>query len=254
VQERLMELIKGKVVIVTGAAAGIGAGVAKLFAQGGAHVFLTDLDGLGVKKVAATLQTEGGSAFGFEANARHRDAMAKVVEDALTRFGRIDVLINNAGIYPRQPFLEMTEEQWDAMHDINLKSVFHCTKLVMPHMVRQQAGAVVNISSVTFFTGLQHLTHYIASKGAIIGFTRALAREMGEHNVRVNCITPGAIETEGERKLMSKEDADAVLAHQSLKRRLTPLDLARVCLFLSTELSDAMTGQTLNVDGGWIMY
>jgi 3-oxoacyl-[acyl-carrier protein] reductase len=180
--------------------------------------------------------------------------MAAVVEDALKRFGRIDVLINNAGIYPRQPFLEMTEEQWDSMHDINLKSVFHCTKLVMPHMVKQRAGAVVNISSVTFFTGLQNLTHYIASKGAIIGFTRALAREMGEHNVRVNCITPGAIETEGERKLMSKEKADEVLAQQSLKRRITPLDLARVCLFLSTELSDAMTGQTLNVDGGWIMY
>jgi 3-oxoacyl-[acyl-carrier protein] reductase len=248
-----MELIKDKVAIVTGAAAGIGAGVAKLFAEGGAHVFLTDLDGH-VKKVAATLQKDGGSAFGFEANARHRDAMAAVVEHAIKRFGRIDILINNAGIYPRQPFLEMTEEQWDSMHDINLKSVFHCTKLVMPHMVKQRAGAVVNISSVTFFTGLQNLTHYIASKGAIIGFTRALAREMGEHNVRVNCITPGAIETEGERKLMSKQKADEVLALQSLKRRISPLDLARVCLFLSTELSDAMTGQTLNVDGGWIMY
>jgi 3-oxoacyl-[acyl-carrier protein] reductase len=181
--------------------------------------------------------------------------MAKVVEAAVSRFGRIDVLINNAGVYPRQPFLEMTEEQWDTMHDVNLKSVFHCTKLVLPHMVRQRAGAIVNISSVTFFTGLKHLTHYIASKGAIIGFTRALAREVGEHNVRVNCITPGAIETEGERKLIpSKEEADKVMELQSLKRRITPLDLARVCLFLSTELSDAMTGQTLNVDGGWIMY
>jgi 3-oxoacyl-[acyl-carrier protein] reductase len=249
-----MELIKDKVVIVTGAAAGIGAGVAKLFAAGGAHLFLTDLHGAGIKKLAETLQAEGGSAFGFEANARSRDAMAMVVEDALSRFGRIDVLINNAGIYPRQPFLEMTEEHWDTMHDINLKSVFHCTKLVMPHMVRQRAGAVVNISSVTFFTGLQNLTHYIASKGAVIGFTRALAREMGEHNVRVNCITPGAIETEGERKLMSKQQADAFIERQSLKRRISPLDIARVCLFLSTELSDAMTGQTLNVDGGWVMY
>jgi 3-oxoacyl-[acyl-carrier protein] reductase len=249
-----MELIQNKVVIVTGAAAGIGAGVAKLFTEGGAHVFLSDLDGPGVQNVAATLQSKGGSAFGFEANAASREAMAKVVEDAMTRFGRIDVLINNAGIYPRQPFLEMTEEQWDAMHDINLKSVFHCTKLVSPHMVRQRSGAIVNISSVTFFTGLQNLTHYIASKGAIIGFTRALAREIGEYNVRVNCITPGAIETEGERKLMSKEDADKAMVMQSLKRRITPLDLARVCLFLSTELSDSMTGQTLNVDGGWIMY
>jgi 3-oxoacyl-[acyl-carrier protein] reductase len=207
-----------------------------------------------VKKLAADLQSEGGSAFGFEADARNRDAMAKVVEDAITRFGRIDVLINNAGIYPRQPFLEMTEEQWDTMQDVNMKSVFHCSQLVMPHMVRQRAGSIVNIASVTFFTGLAPLTHYIASKGAIIGFTRALAREMGEHNVHVNCITPGAIETEGERKLMPKEQADTVMAVQSLKRRIGPLDVARVCLFLSSELSDAMTGQTLNVDGGWIMY
>jgi 3-oxoacyl-[acyl-carrier protein] reductase len=249
-----MELIKGKVAIVTGAAAGIGAGVGRLFAAEGAHVFLVDLDGAGVKKVAAEVQAEGGSAFGFEANARDRDAMAEIVEDAIARFGRIDVLINNAGIYPRQPFLEMTEEQWDTMQDVNMKSVFHCSKLVMPHMVRQRAGAIVNIASVTFFTGLAPLTHYIASKGAIIGFTRALAREMGEHNVRVNCITPGAIETEGERKLMSKEQADTVMAVQSLKRRIGPLDVARVCLFLSSELGDAMTGQTLNVDGGWIMY
>src|SRR6201998_2377621 len=129
-----MELIKDKVVIVTGAAAGIGAGVAKLFSEGGAHVFLADLDGPGVKNVPAALQEAGGSAIGFEANAGSRDAMAKVVEDAMTRFGRIDVLINNAGVYPRQPFLEMTEKQWDQMQDINLKSVFHCTKLAVPHM------------------------------------------------------------------------------------------------------------------------
>lgn len=249
-----MELIKGKVAIVTGAAAGIGAGVGRLFAAEGAHVFLVDLDGAGVKKVAADVQAEGGSAFGFEANARDRDAMAEIVEDAITRFGRIDVLINNAGIYPRQPFLEMTEEHWDTMQDVNMKSVFHCSKLVMPHMVRQRAGAIVNIASVTFFTGLAPLTHYVASKGAIIGFTRALAREMGEHNVHVNCITPGAIETEGERKLMPKEQSDTFMQVQSLKRRIGPLDVARVCLFLSSELSDAMTGQTLNVDGGWIMY
>src|ERR1700679_279356 len=143
-----MELIKDKVAIVTGAAAGIGAGVARLFAENGAHVFLVDLDGVPVKEIAAALQAKGGSAFGFEADARSRDAMVKVVEDALSRFGRIDVLINNAGVYPRQPFLEMTEEQWDTMHDVNLKSVFHCTKLVLPHMVQRRSGAVVNISSV----------------------------------------------------------------------------------------------------------
>jgi 3-oxoacyl-[acyl-carrier protein] reductase len=249
-----MELLMDKVAIVTGAAAGIGAGVAKLFSENGAHVFLADLDGTQAKKVAGDLKAKGGSAFAFEANAGKRHDMAKVVDDAISRFGRVDVLVNNAGVYPRQPFLEMTEEHWDTMQDVNLKSVFHCAKLVMPHMVKQRSGAIVNISSVTFFTGLEHLTHYISTKGAIIGFTRALAREMGPHNVRVNCITPGAIETEGERKLMSKQESDKFLDLQSLKRRIGPLDIARVCLFLSTELSDAMTGQTLNVDGGWIMY
>ncbi len=249
-----MELIKDKVAIVTGAAAGIGAGAAALFAENGAHVFLADLNGPHVEKTAAALRAKGGSAFAFEAHAGVRDHMAKVVEDAISRFGRIDILINNAGVYPRQPFLEMTEDQWDTMHDINLKSVFHCTKLALPHMVKQRAGAIVNISSVTFFTGLENLTHYVASKGAIIGFTRSLAREVGGHNVRVNCITPGAIETEGERKLMSRQESDKFMELQSLKRRISPLDVARVCLFLSTELSDAMTGQTLNVDGGWIMY
>jgi 3-oxoacyl-[acyl-carrier protein] reductase len=121
-------------------------------------------------------------------------------------------------------------------------------------MVKQKSGSVVNISSVTFFTGLENLTHYIATKGAIIGFSRGLAKEMGIHNVRVNVITPGAIETEGEKKLLSKEEAQKFVDQQSLKRRITPLDIARVCLFLATDLSDAMTGQTLNVDGGWILH
>ena len=250
-----MDLLKNKVAIVTGAAAGIGAGVDKLFAENGAHVFLADLDGAGAKSVAHGLTSRGYSAFAFEADASRREQMAKVVDDAIARFGSVDVLVNNAGIYPRQPFLEMAEEQWDTMQQINLKSVYHCTQLVLPHMVKQKSGAVVNIASVTFFTGLEHLTHYISTKGAIIGFTRGLAREVGVHNVRVNAITPGAIETEGEKKLMTSEEAEArFVINQSLKRRITPLDIARVCLFLSTPLSDAMTGQTLNVDGGWIMH
>jgi 3-oxoacyl-[acyl-carrier protein] reductase len=249
-----MGLLKEKVAIVTGAAAGIGAGVTKLFAEEGAHVFAVDLDGAQMKKVAQEIDAKSGSVTGFGADARDRSAMASVVDAALARHGRVDTLINVAGIYPRQTFVDMTEEQWDTMQDINLKSVFHCTQLVIPHMIAKRSGAVVNISSVTFFTGLQHLTHYVASKGAIVGFTRALAREIGGHNVRVNCITPGAIETEGERKLMAKEESDKFMDGQSLKRRITPLDVARVCLFLGSELSDAMTGQTLNVDGGWIMY
>jgi 3-oxoacyl-[acyl-carrier protein] reductase len=250
-----MELLKDKVAIVTGAAAGIGAGVAKLFAENGAHVFLADLDGDGVQAVASAINSRGHVAFPFKADVSRREQMAKVVDDAVARYGRVDILINNAGIYPRRPFLEMKEEEWDTMQEINLKGVYHCTQLVLPAMVKQKSGAIVSIASVTFFTGLEHLSHYISTKGAIIGFSRGLAREMGEHNVRVNVVTPGAIETEGERKLMTSEEAEAkFVVNQSLKRRITPLDIARVCLFLSTPLSDAMTGQTLNVDGGWIMH
>jgi 3-oxoacyl-[acyl-carrier protein] reductase len=250
----MTEMIKNKVALVTGAAAGIGAGVAQLLAEEGAHVFVIDIDGVQAEGVAAALRANGHSAFAFQADVRNPDRIAEVVEDAVSAFGRIDILINNAGVYPRQSFLEMTETQWDTVQDINLKSVFHCTKLVLPHMVQQKSGAIVNIASVTFFLGIKNLTHYIASKGAIIGFTRSLAREVGGHNVRVNCVTPGAVETEGERKIVSKEEADTVIALQSLKRRISPLDIARVCLFLASELSDSMTGQTLNVDGGWVMY
>jgi 3-oxoacyl-[acyl-carrier protein] reductase len=249
-----MELISGKVAIVTGAAAGIGLGIARLFAEQGAHVFLSDINGEQVERVASDLKSRGGSAYASEADARDQAAMEAIFEQAISRFGRIDALINNAGVYPRQAFLEMTEEQWDTMQDINLKSVYRCTKLAVPHMIRQASGTIVNISSVAFFLGMKNLTHYVASKGGVIGFTRSLAREVGEHNIRVNCITPGAVETEGEAAVATKEQVATLVELQSLKRRVVPLDIARACLFLSSELSGGVTGQTLNVDGGWVMY
>jgi 3-oxoacyl-[acyl-carrier protein] reductase len=180
--------------------------------------------------------------------------MGRVVDAAVGEFGRIDILINNAGIYPRLPFLQMTEAEWDRIHDVNLKGVYHGTRLVAPQMTAQRSGKIVNISSVTFFVGLANLTHYISSKGAVIGFTRALAREMGPFNVHVNCISPGAVEVESEKAVATPEQVAATVALQSLQRRIVPLDIARVCLFLCSELSDGMTGQTLNVDGGWIMH
>jgi 3-oxoacyl-[acyl-carrier protein] reductase len=148
----------------------------------------------------------------------------------------------------------MTEQQWDEMQDINLKGMFHCIQAVLPHMISQRAGKIVNISSVTFHLGMASLTHYVASKGGVIGLTRALAREVGEHNIHVNCITPGAIKTESEARFVTDAQAKEMMAKQSLQRRIMPLDVARVCLFLSSELSDGMTGQSLNVDGGWVMY
>jgi len=127
-------------------------------------------------------------------------------------------------------------------------------KAVIPHMVERRSGKVINISSVTFHLGPRDLSHYVASKGGVIGLTRAVSREMGPHNVHVNCITPGAILVDHEKDVVDEEGVKYFLSEQSLKRRLLPLDIARVCLFLASELSDGMTGQSLNVDAGWYMH
>ena len=247
-------MLKQKVALITGAAAGIGETTAHLFAENGAKVFLLDRDTERNGAVAERIRAAGGWARSFTADVRQAADIAPSVEAAVAQFGRIDILINNAGIYPRQPFLEMTETQWDEMQAINLKSMYHCCKLVLPHMVAARSGKVVNISSVTFHLGMATMAHYVASKGGVIGLTRSLAREMGEHNVFVNCITPGAIKTEAEATVVTDEQAKEFMAAQSLKRRLLPLDVARVALFLCSDLSDGMTGQVLNVDAGWVMY
>jgi 3-oxoacyl-[acyl-carrier protein] reductase len=247
-------LLNEKVAIVTGAATGIGEAIARLFADEGARVFLLDRDGGGCRAVAESIARGRAFARAFQADVRSRAQIASAVDAAVAEFGRIDILVNNAGIFPRQAFLEMTETQWDEMQDINVKSMFHTLQLVLPHMTRQHAGKVVNIASITFFLGIAGMSHYIASKGGVIGLTRSLAREVGPHNVNVNCIAPGAIQTQTEKNFVSEEQAREYVAAQCFDRRITPLDVARVCLFLSSDLSGAMTGQCLHVDGGWYMH
>src|SRR5437773_6660192 len=160
-------LLEGKVAIVTGGAAGIGEAIVRLFKEEGAHVFALDKDaGVGI----------------IQADVRSAPQIRAAAEMAAARHGRIDVLVNNAGIYPRQDFVTMTEAQWDEMQDVNLKGVFHCTQAVLPHMIAQRAGKIVNISSVTFHLGPKRMSHYVAAKGGVIGLTRSLAREVGDHN------------------------------------------------------------------------
>jgi 3-oxoacyl-[acyl-carrier protein] reductase len=247
-------LLSGKSALVTGAALGIGAGIAELFAEEGADVFVLDVDGGGAERKASEIRASGGKAHAIAADVSSAAEVTAAVRTVVDRSGRIDMLINNAGIYPRKPFLETTEAEWERMQDVNLKSVYLCCREALPHMARQQSGAIVNISSVTFFLGVRNLTHYVASKGGVIGFTRSLARETGDYNVRVNCITPGAIKTEGEVVHANPADIAAIVDQQALKRRILPVDIARVALFLCSDLSGAMTGQTLNVDGGLVMY
>lgn len=246
--------LQNKVALVTGGALGIGAGIVELFAREGATVYILDLDKEKGEDKAASVRAEGGKAEAFCCDVGQRETLEHAIRTVGDRHGRIDILINNAGIYPRRLFLEMTEEEWDQMQTVNLKSMFHTCQLTLPYMIPQRSGKIVNISSVTFFLGSPKLTHYVASKGGVIGLTRTLAREMGNHNIHVNSITPGAIQTEGELIHANPADLAAILENQCLKRRLQPEDIARVCLFLSSALSDGMSGQNLNVDGGLVLY
>jgi 3-oxoacyl-[acyl-carrier protein] reductase len=247
-------LLKNKTALITGAATGIGEGIARLFAQHGASLLLLDRNSEPLHAVASSISSSGALALPIVLDLRDRDAIDSAVYRTRAEIGQIDILINNAGIYPRQSFLEISEPQWDEMQSINLKSMFHTMQAVLPEMIKRDAGKIVNISSVTFHLGMENLSHYVASKGGVIGLTRSVAREMGPHNIHINCITPGAIEVEAERAFVSEDQITLWLDQQSLKRRLLPLDVARVCLFLASELSDGLTGQTLNVDGGWIMH
>ena len=249
-----MDMLENKVAVVTGAATGIGEAVARLFAAEGAKVFLLDRDRERNEATAQSIESEFGFAHAESVDVCDPAAVTAAIGRAVERFGRIDALVNNAGIYPRKRFLDMTDAEWDHMQDVNVKSMFYCTKAVAPGMISQGSGKIVNISSVTFHLGTANLSHYVASKGAVIGLTRSLAREFGEHNVHVNCVTPGAINTESEKDFVSAEDIRRMVDMQSLKRRIMPLDVARAVLFLCSELSEGITGQVLNVDGGWVMY
>ena len=247
-------MLKDKVALVTGAATGIGEGIARLFATEGARVFLLDRDTSKNEAVAESILAASGFARAHTVDVCEPRAIAAAVDSAVQEFGCIDILVNNAGIFPRRRFVEMSESEWDHMQNVNVKSMFHTIQAVVPHMLARRTGKIVNVSSVTFHLGLPNMSHYISSKGGVIGLTRALAREFGGDGVYVNCITPGAIQTESEQHFVTADDIRKFLESQCLQRRLTPLDIARTALFLSSELSDGLTGQTLNVDGGWVMH
>lgn len=247
-----MDLVKGKNVIITGASRGIGRGIALAFAQEGANVAFTYSSSAGpAEALEQELTAFGVKAKAYQSNAADFESAQQLAADVEETFGSIDVLINNAGITKDNLLMRITEEDFDEVIQVNLKSVFNMTKAVQRTMLKQRHGSLIHMSSVVGVKGNAGQSNYAASKAGIIGFSKSIALELGSRNIRSNVVAPGFIETE----MTDKLPADVVAQWRAgipLKRGGTPKDVADVCLFLSSDLSSYITGQVLHVDGGML--
>lgn len=245
-----MKLLEGKTAIITGASRGIGKAIAIKYAQEGANIAFTDLvEDDNSKAVEKELTSLGVKTKFYASDASNFEDTNKVVNQIVEDFGRIDILINNAGITRDTLLMRMTEEQWDLVLKVNLKSVFNFTKAVQKTMLKQKEGSIINMSSVVGVSGNAGQANYSASKAGIIGFTKSIARELGSRNIRCNAIAPGFIITEMTNQL-SEEVRKNWEQNIPLKRGGTPEDVANTCVYLGSELSDYVTGQVINVCGG----
>ncbi|HRY99015.1 MAG TPA: 3-oxoacyl-[acyl-carrier-protein] reductase [Bacteroidales bacterium] len=245
-----MKLLEGKVAVITGAARGIGRSIALRFAEHGAHVAFSDIR---YDENAAALEQEllamGVNAKGYASDASSFDAGEEFINQVLADFGQVDILVNNAGITRDNLLMRMTEQDWDLVLGINLKSAFNLTKAVLKPMMKQRFGSIINMSSVVGISGNAGQANYSASKAGMIGFTKSVAQELGSRSIRCNAIAPGFIETEMTAKL-PEEVRSGWMNDIPLKRGGKPEDVADACVFLASDLSSYVTGQVLNVCGG----
>ena len=247
-----MKLLENKTVLITGASRGIGKGIATVFAQHGANVVFTYSSSVDAANALETeLQALGVQAKGYRSNAADFEQAQALIEKVLADFSTIDVLINNAGITKDNLLMRISEEDFDKVIEVNLKSVFNLTKAVQRTMLKQRHGSIINMSSVVGVKGNAGQSNYAASKAGIIGFSKSIALELGSRNIRCNVIAPGFIETEMTAKL-SEEVVAGWRAGIPLKRGGTPNDVANACVFLASDLSSYITGQVINVDGGML--
>ena len=247
-----MKLLKNKTALITGASRGIGRGIATVFAKHGANVVFTYSSSLdAANTLEKELQSLGVQAKGYQSNAADFYQSQELVEKVLVDFNTIDVLINNAGITKDNLLMRISEEDFDKVIEVNLKSVFNLTKSVQRTMLKQRYGSIINMSSVVGVKGNAGQSNYAASKAGIIGFSKSIALELGSRNIRCNVIAPGFIETEMTSKL-SEEVVAGWRAGIPLKRGGTPNDVANACVFLASDLSSYITGQVINVDGGML--
>ncbi len=248
-----MKLLEGKTALITGAARGIGKAIALRFAAEGCNIAFTDLEiNEAAKETEKELTALGVKAKGFASNAANFDDTHKVVDEIVKEFGRIDVLVNNAGITKDGALKRMSEADWDAVIAVNLKSVFNFTKAVQPFMWKQASGSVINMSSVVGVSGNANQINYSASKAGIIGITKSAAKEMGMRGIRHNAVAPGFIITEmtGVLPEAVKKQWESQIP---LRRGGTPEDVANTCVYLASDLSSYVTGQVIAVCGGMNM-
>jgi len=244
--------LSGKVALVTGSAQGIGKAIALLLAKNGADVVVSDINLEKAQETTNEIQGMGRRSFAIKVNVADLKDVERMVEAIVEQFGRIDILVNNAGITRDRLILRMTEEDWDAVLNVNLKGTFNCTKAVIRHMSKQKSGKIVSIASVSGEMGNPGQANYAASKAGVIGFTKTIAREFAGRGINVNAIAPGYIQT-------PMTDAVPEKAKEELKRMIPmerlgkPEDVAQAVLFLVSENSSYITGQVLNVNGGIYM-
>ena len=245
-----MKLLENKTAIITGATRGIGRGIALKYAEQGANVAFTYSSSVdAANALEKELKELGVNAKGYQSNAAEFDAAQELAADVLKEFGSIDVLINNAGVTKDNLLMRMSEEDFDKVIDINLKSVFNLTKAVLRPMMKQRGGSIIHMSSVVGVKGNAGQANYAASKAGIVGFSKSVALELGSRNIRSNVIAPGFIETEMTAKL-DEAVVEGWRASIPLKRGGTPDDIANACVFLGSDMSAYITSQTLSVDGG----
>jgi len=243
-----MEL-NGKIAIVTGAGQGIGKGIAFALAKEGAHVVASDINEENCAKVADEIGND--KAIAIKCDVSKKDEVDSLIAQTIEKFGKLDILVNNAGVFPFKPFLELTEEDWNKVLDVNLKSMFLCSQAAAKAM--KDGGKIVDISSIAAFVGFEGLAHYCASKSGVNGFVRALALELAKQKINVNAIAPGAINTPGANVSSSEEVKKQTIAAIPWGRMGEPEDIANAVVFLASDKADYITGQILIVDGGYTL-
>ena len=247
-----MKLLIGKTAIITGASRGIGRGIAKIFVENGCAVAFTyNSNKEAADDLVAELSSEEVKVKGYKSNAANYNEAQKLVKEVLVDFGSLDILVNNAGITKDNLLMRMSEEDFDQVIEINLKSIFNMTKAIQRTFLKQRHGSLIHMSSVVGVKGNAGQSNYAASKAGMIGFSKSVALELGSRNIRSNVIAPGFIETEMTDKL-SEEVVQGWRDGIPLKRGGQPEDVANACVFLASDLSSYITGQVLHVDGGML--